>query len=382
MRHTRPHPERRRQAQRWRRFTGYQIRNGYIRSAPDARLEAVDPWEEFWRARELSKRELQPPYLSLCRLAAQISRNEAESSDDHGGVIEEWSRRYGLLGLLLQNVEAVMFAPRVGQLRRSWREEFDVPSNEVVFQERWTRATGRWRSSFVFASPDGTGRIADYDWGPTRDDRENSVFVGVEAVKSRRRIPAWWPITDSVVVRTETNDLDVRLLKDAWLPFFPGVTADKLPFPGSVAFWKSYAEPVTEFVSAAKSFRSTVESFQVVRSGLLSSRRIHEAAPVFEGQQHLNTLLSTVSPVVDTSRERPWRELYAAPSLLGVFAAMLSLDLTETRRPRQCLGCDRLFISTVRGELYCSMSCRYRVVKRRVRQNQKRNLKEPRHLPS
>src|SRR5918912_966861 len=54
----------------WWRFEDYELRDGYIRPAPGAKLERYDPWADY-RARQ-GKRELQPPYKSLLGLLDSI----------------------------------------------------------------------------------------------------------------------------------------------------------------------------------------------------------------------------------------------------------------------------------------------------------------------
>ncbi len=57
----------------------------------------------------------------------------------------------------------------------------------------------------------------------------------------------------------------------------------------------------------------------------------------------------------------------ATASLLGAFATMVLIDLTEKRRPRICKNCDKLFVTKAYKGTYCSDTCRNTAHKRQYR---------------
>ena len=51
--------------QTWWRFSRYELRDGYIRPAPDAKLEEYAPWDQHRSGRDARMRKEQPPYQEL-----------------------------------------------------------------------------------------------------------------------------------------------------------------------------------------------------------------------------------------------------------------------------------------------------------------------------
>jgi hypothetical protein len=108
---------------RWWRFTKYVLSEGYVRPARGARLEAYDPWADYWRSRERGE---VPPYQSLLDLLRAIKWNPSEGSDSRliGPAAPEllepeavhqllaWCAAHGLLGVLPQRALLLTLAPR------------------------------------------------------------------------------------------------------------------------------------------------------------------------------------------------------------------------------------------------------------------------------
>ena len=100
----------------WWCYSRYEIRGGYIRPAPRARLTPFDPsaWPRSGKA------DL-PPYLELAHLVREIPTDQPLGSLDESGHIGrdvlDWCRKHGLLGLLPHTLLSV----RLGywQLHRS-----------------------------------------------------------------------------------------------------------------------------------------------------------------------------------------------------------------------------------------------------------------------
>ncbi len=83
-----------------------------------------------------------------------------------------------------------------------------------------------------------------------------------------------------------------------------------------------------------------------------------------------NRLLGPVGPAAfigDGRLQQQWN----TASLLGAFATMALMDLTEQRRPRICKNCDKLFVTKAYQGTYCSDTRRNTAQKRRHRQRKR-----------
>ena len=90
-------------AGQWWKFTRYELKDGYIRPAPDATLSAYDPWSEPPPGADTA-------YASLANLVPR----ERDASDNGtvsphtAAAVLAWCQQYGLLGVLPQRVEKVV----------------------------------------------------------------------------------------------------------------------------------------------------------------------------------------------------------------------------------------------------------------------------------
>src|SRR4051812_21030165 len=91
----------------WWRFGRYEVRDGYIRPAPQAQLDEYDPWAEYHAARR-GRQEKPAPYQSLLSLLDEIT---AAISPRDERRIADWCNQYGLLGVLPHQVQLVSLAP-------------------------------------------------------------------------------------------------------------------------------------------------------------------------------------------------------------------------------------------------------------------------------
>ena len=107
----------------WWRFSSYELKDGYIRPAPGAKLELYDPWKPYrdsWEhdpdsATPFPEKRLQgPPYLSLLALADEVTIAPDRSGLDKKSAdrLLKWCSEFGLLGILPQRVQMVALAPR------------------------------------------------------------------------------------------------------------------------------------------------------------------------------------------------------------------------------------------------------------------------------
>ena len=109
----------------WWKFTRYELKDGYIRPAPDATLSAYDPWSE------------PPPrantaYASLANLVprGRDAGDKGTVSPDTATAVLAWCQQYGLLGVLLRRVEKVVL--------QAWTE------NEGVTPQDWNGTEEKW----------------------------------------------------------------------------------------------------------------------------------------------------------------------------------------------------------------------------------------------
>lgn len=161
----------------WWRFSRYEIRDGAIIPAEDARLEQYDPWETY----RASKRDasVSRPYQSLIRLLLSLGAFRDETHDmwrlERDGefrtlnknvslripnkdltfapgeqqAIVDWCSRYGLLGILPHAAISIELPLRFGLRTGRGRH----------LQRQRIRVNGKWvPHKFAECTPEITGR--------------------------------------------------------------------------------------------------------------------------------------------------------------------------------------------------------------------------------
>ena len=120
----------------WWRFSRYEIRDGYIRPAPGARLRRYDPWKRWHKTRAVNRRSDgsvrgATPYRELLEMLnkleyrsvgadspeftpAQVDMLAGPLTADSEQRILNWCARYGLLGILQHRLLQVVLSPRNG----------------------------------------------------------------------------------------------------------------------------------------------------------------------------------------------------------------------------------------------------------------------------
>jgi len=161
-------------------------------------------------------------------------------------------------------------------------------------------------------------------------------------------------------------------LGKTWSRFFPTVSeaagAYPWPVPLSAEFWRLYAEPFEEFLWAMISFKSMLLD-------LAGTGQASELAGGKEGRDQMHALLASVSPVLERGKQGGWKQQWASMSLLGSFAMMALLDLTEGWRVRECPVDRRTFVADAWQARYCSARCRRTAQKRAYRLKKRRRAK-------
>lgn len=134
------------------------------------------------------------------------------------------------------------------------------------------------------------------------------------------------------------------------------------PEPLSNVFWRQYAEPIPEFISAVEAFRGAVD-------GLLTAPTSPESAlPESEPRSpmyRIHALLAPLSPsVVPGQRGRKF--LWTTLSLVASFALMAAHDETQGWL-RRCPACQAVLSPLEPNQVYCSDEHRQRHNKRAQR---------------
>jgi hypothetical protein len=324
-------------AGRWWRWTRYELRDGYLRPAPGARLRVYDPWKLWLKTRPVARRSDQEdhggtPYRALLEMLhkleyrkdsgkvpeftpAQVDMLIGPLTADSEQTILDWCAKYGLLGILPHRVLQVVLPAQAG------------------CQVRYDR-----------------------------------IGIGWVAAEREARNPVS-PILEprAIVQPLRGVGLAVEPLTKTWARFFPDVPVgerDTFAYPEPLAdsFWESYAEPLQDFLSGARALRELLIAIRVQRTS---------------GPQADHAALSGGLPIVVSALAAPaglGAELgkpgriglnWVGNSLLASLTMMLLEDLSGGRA-LQC-QCGQLFVSHAYQARYCSRRCRWRFEQRESR---------------
>lgn len=327
----------------WWRAEEYVLQDGYIRPAPGAAFVRYNPWDYYRLARQHGKQEDLTPYQELLKLAdirfVFTDNNRLAAEPDDARRILDWCNRYGLLGVLLQRVREVRFAPR-------WqRIGFPGAEADLLYptQSRVVRTATGWREQVTHNL---MGTVLEGE-----PDREGTLVEEDER-------PADMPV-GALIRRLDTFDWQWEPLSNTWARFFPDTPREEretreYPLPLSTDFWREYAEPLDDFVTA-------------VRALVRALHHLEQPSEVRRGRELINVLAEDVSLVLAVDVDE-FRQAWVATSLLGTLAAMAIFDLTGGKRVRRCETCGRPFVSGAPAARYCSPTCRHTAQKRVYRQ--------------
>ena len=275
-----------------------------------------------------------------------------------------WVNQYGLLGVLLQESRAVFFPPVV-------RMERGVEDPEAQKVPTWIlghyfRESDRWRvyrelySPTIVGAPKhrgGTGgharvygHCSDAEFEVETDHLSTSPECDK---KTAGRVPRDWPGPHVLARDLGGSQWFRRPLDDYWFRYFPGISDHTMPTPRPLSdeFWQVYAEPLDTFVRAAvllrMAFEWHVNPLPLPRKGRRSPgvtivhgpedatrKRFRGLGLYSDPPDDLKRMLDGVSPTLETTGSggtRKYRQVWKAPSLLGMLAAMLMQDLAGGR---------------------------------------------------
>ena len=324
-------------AGQWWKFTRYELKDGYIRPAPDATLSEYDPWSEPPPGADTA-------YASLANLVPRgwDAGDNGTVSPDTAAAVLAWCQQYGLLGVLLRRVEKVVL--------QAWTE------NEGVTPQEWNGTEERWYPDQIQV------QFRRNSKGWQRAPKRDAIVEG--------KSPPHDPVGVILHPIDGSDEMVFEQFGLTWAPFFPSVPSDqwesyRYPKPLTQEFWALYNEPIEEFIGTAALLeaplttlakdRETVPGF-TIRSVDNYALAIHE----------LNEYVETVRWHL---RQTPngMVQRWTSPSLFTSLVLMALQDVAGAKRPRICLTCSGLFVSPAYQARYCSVRCRHTMNKRTYR---------------
>lgn len=366
----------------WWRFDRYEVRDGYIRPATDAALQRYFPLEDF-QVHRSGRAEHVAPYLSLARLAPRCTfdRHGRLMPDGEAAVLS-WCNENGLLGLLHHQLCEVRLAPRWeayranpperteelrGILARSGLASAPSPRSGHPPRGRRAQANKEALTQRVYRRTN-LGTFEALDQQPLSSLRPGNGRRSKHAAPRKQ-----WGLMVPTVLVQQLYSLDwaQEPMHHTWARFFPTIPEGEIesyqyPHPMSEPFWRLYAEPVRDFLTAAYRLQEAI----LAAAPPETETRAPSTGP-------LNALVAPTGPVVVRTDDGLEQRLLLL-SLLGGLATTAQLDLVGDRRIARCQNekCGEMIVAHGYQTIYCSVQCRYAAVKRaqrkRTRGRQKR----------
>jgi len=311
----------------------YEIRDGCVCPAKGAKLEWYDPWPGFQSTRGQTVGQapvgVQPAYQSLIKLVHHLEYVPGQTRYPHcltqksQASILEWCQQNGLLGVLLSRWEAISVAPQNDGADR-WS------------QRRYSRGFGQ-----AVKVQTMTGDV---------EDRLATVMIhGLNDVGLEEESPSM-----------------------TWSQFFPSVEFSKrdtfaYPQPYTIEFCQLYGEPLFDFCNAARLLVGAISHLGRKQPEIQGDPNLARE----QANDTINVLRRPVDSVTDLGEDGSPMPCRVAPSLLATFADMIVQDLAYGRTILQCRSCGTHFVSSAYQAQYCSVTCRLREQKRRLRAQMK-----------
>ena len=345
----------------WWRFNRYELRDGYIRPAPGAKLEIYDPWAAFFDV----QRKHDPPYRSLLNLVndiASLPAGEKQSyrlSKETEARLLAWCAEYGLLGILPHQALKVVLAPQGGHLI------YTVDSSQI----RYVRTNTSWETSTYYGD---------------RWTKTDEAYFTTDEIEQRKELEEHlaeaYPPPSVLLQGFGRDQFRQERLTETWGLFFPDVPKKnqetyQYPEPLSEGFWRIYTEPLGSFIGCARMLRDALDYLRELKPVEDEFDETMQAFTVGSGLSTINSLVADVGMGLYISPNSSYYLRWATPSLIAAFAAMLILDLSGGRRPRRCGACGTFFFTDSYQMLYCSDKCRHTAQKRRYRKRKEEQSK-------
>ena len=320
-------------ADRWWRFSEYELVAGVVRPTVDAEVEWFNPLDR-WASYAPT------PYLEFIELATSLRL--APSSDGRTSAVDEealaqllcWCQRWGLPGTLLQRTEA-LYTPV------TWRRFGDalVPAQFQLF-----RSTTGWAAS----ERDWVGRGS---WRPKAEGRragtslrhgdlpEDAFPAGVLMRELRGPRLRLHPL------RAVTPYLGDAVRRKRWQSLL------LLSEP----FCRAYGEPMTDFLNAAAALRDALT--WLATPDPLNPPDEERVGEMKDGAALLAYLLAASGRSL-TVEDGELREAQTSRSLIGSFASMIRDDALGGTA-RRCPRCGKPFRASHYQTRFCSDKCKH-----------------------
>ena len=347
----------------WWKFTRYELKDGYIRPAPDATLSAYDPWSEPPPGADTA-------YASLANLVPR----ERDTSDNGtvsphtAAAVLAWCQQYGLLGVLPQRVEKVVLDAWTEDERAilpGWNGTEVEPERSGTEEE-----TERYQIRVQFRRNPG---------GEWETVIEHDAIGEGESPSHDPAGVMLHPIDDSVEMAFEP-------FGQTWARFFPSVPHDQwesycYPQPLSEKFWALYCEPVEEFMDTATWLKEELTTLAEGRETTDAGRAVSYLDDYALTIHALNDRVGTVRWCL---QQRPdgFVPRWGSPSLFTSLVLMALQDVAGAKRPLLCRTCSGLFVSPAYQARYCSVRCRHTMNKRTYRTRAASEIRRRRTSPA
>lgn len=356
----------------WWRATDYVVSGKYVRPAPACGIERYDPWDCF-AADEFAETETlsRPPHEELLGL---IQRFNFEPRPGPGPIVKPdetsanelaaWCSRYGLLGILPHHALQIALLPR-------WLPYKSEPTTLVPSQIVYARTAAGW-STFIHQIATPRWRIRDDH--PTKTGMPISPF---DKDLKKRLITKNWPSAGVIMRELRTGmiyTLSLSEMRERYFPDVPAAEAETYfyPAPTSEKFWRSYAEPIWDFVEISKTLTQAISVLgrrEPLKSADPKAREVVQVA-----LDRLHDIVGHVSPCLSPNPDDDgsFRQDWCSTSLIGTLGMMCLLDLRGTKWTMVCANdkCKTMVFTKAYQRRYCSPRCQRTVAKRRYRKKQ------------
>jgi hypothetical protein len=319
----------------WKRWTQYEIVDGCVAAAEGAELVSYDPWEGY-RANAGKYRTVQQPYCSLLQMTRRLRqyidsdyRSSRQWSSELVTEILRWSGQHGLLGLL----PVLSTRVQVSDTLRHYRKGGEWFTKVIESSDR---------GDLVFSQP--LVDAGDVDERTTKGLHDGGAITWLNWI---------------------SQDYEREPLSCKKAFFSIDHLGQFEPFrPGTSQFWKTYREPVPDFIDWCIVFANIADTLSR-ETKLAEEPTFLKASAVVLSQ--LADSCSAPSLQLYPERRLLLDEERRPAGLLASYALMLLWDLVEGRRVLSCTNCCRYFVSDEHRAAYCSPRCRNTAQSRRYR---------------
>ena len=312
----------------WVRFSAYSITDdGFIEPAAGARFERYDPIDEVAAqdsdcvdgltrlAAKLRVIPMDDTKGISKRAAVRLIRTRFEGFDRDA--VRSWCGQWGLLGLLHQSLVGAQLCS---------------PTGDPSLRRLITWSFGRWL--------DLEENVPDAEGFPETILLSGTMPGAPDAA------------TPSAMIAYIKDIKDSR----------------SLPRMNSDAFWRSYREPVGEFLMVANQLRLALAPMPTKTQ---LRRAAKYATPV--AIDVLNAWASRVSPAIRLQASGELQLSWASPSLIGVVGHQAMTEVAAGTRLIVCKRCGNQVLSRRSKKAYCSETCRNTAETARYRAKKKKS---------